>query len=185
MMSWILGTLATATGFAGLLSLYRSWRLPAPKPTHWRRLGWILLMLSLIAWLWAQPVEFAVSFALTVPAVLAWLWISWASADRQPARDTKLEKRTLNWPRLTTLGQQLLKLAISVPLAGIISALFSFAVTDLLPWEPVNRLVTGVLMTPVFWGLASYWILADTRLWRPTLTLFLAGLLSAAYLFLR
>ncbi len=184
-MSWILGTLATATGFAGVLSLYRSWRLPAPKPTHWRRLGWILLMLSLIAWLWAQPVEFAVSFTLTVPAVLAWLWISWASADPQPARDTKLEKRTLNWPRLTTLGQQLLKLAISVPLAGIISALFSFAATDLLPWEPVNRLVAGVLMMPVFWGLASYWVLADTRLWRPTLTLFLAGLLSAAYLFLR
>ncbi|UZJ43989.1 hypothetical protein OOT55_15205 [Marinimicrobium sp. C6131] len=183
-MSWILGTLATATGFAGVLSLYRSWRLPLPKPTHWRRLGWILLVLSLIAWLWAQPAEFAVCFALTVPALLAWLWIGWASPDRQPARDTKLEQRTLNWPRLRVLGEQLLKLVISVPLAGLASALFSFAVTDLLPWEAVNRLVTGVLMMPVFWGLASYWVLADTRLWRPTLVLITTGALSAGYLFL-
>ena len=183
-MSWILGTLATATGFAGVLSLYRSWRLPLPKPTHWRRLGWILLMLSLIAWLWAQPVEFAVCFALTVPALLAWLWIGWASPDRQPARDTKLEQRTLNWPRITLLGEQLLKLVISVPLAGLVSALLSFTVTDLLPWEAVNRLVTGVLMMPAFWGLASYWVLADTRLWRPTLALIATGVISAGYLFL-
>lgn len=183
-MSWIMGTLATATGFAGVLGLFHSWRMPNPKPTHWRRLGWILLMLSLIFWLWAQPVEFAVCFALTVPALLVWLWITYASADRKPARDTKLEQRGFIWPRLTTLGRQLLKLLLSVPLAGLASALFSVAATNLLPWETVNRLVTGVLLMPVFWGLASYWVLADTRLWRPVLTLILIGTVSAAYLFL-
>lgn len=183
-MSWILGTTATLTGLAGIASLFYSWRARLPKPLAIRTLGWLLLCLSLAVWVWAQPVEFGVTFALFAPALLAWGLIYVAARHRHPSRDTKLEQRGFQWPKPDAFGYQLLMFVVSVPLAAVASALVTITVTSWLPWEPVNYLVLGVLIAPVVWGAASYWVCADPKLWRPTLTLLVAGLLAAAYLFL-
>ncbi len=183
-MSWIFGTAATLTSLAGLGGLLYSWRARPPKPVALRSLGWALLVAALGLWLLAQPIEFAVTFALFVPALLAWGLILLRAQVRQPARDTKLEQRGFRWPALAALAKQLWLLLVSVPLAAVASALVSLAVTDWLPWERVNTLVLGVLVVPVLWGAASYWACADPKRWRPALTLLVVGLLAAAYLFL-
>ncbi len=183
-MSWILGTTATLTGLAGIASLFYSWRARLPKPLAIRTLGWLLLCLSLAVWVWAQPVEFGVTFALFAPALLAWGLIYVAARHRHPSRDTKLEQRGFQWPKPGAFGYQLLMFVVSVPLAAVASALVTITVTSWLPWEPVNYLVLGVLIAPIVWGAASYWVCADPKLWRPTLTLLVAWLLAAAYLFL-
>lgn len=183
-MSWIFGTAATLTSLAGLGGLLYSWRARPPKPVALRSLGWGLLVAALGLWLLAQPTEFAVTFALFVPALLAWGLILLRAQARQPARDTKLEQRGFRWPALAALARQLWLLLVSVPLAAVASALVSLAVTDWLPWERVNTLVLGVLLAPALWGAASYWACADPKRWRPALTLLIVGLLAAAYLFL-
>lgn len=183
-MTWMIGTLAALTSLAGVGSLLASWRLRAPKPAGLKPLGWALLVGALGLWLLAQPAEFAVVFALVVPALWAWLLIGWRASKHSLSRDTKLEQRGFEWPALSVLCRQLLKLLVCLPLAGLATALVSFTLTHWLPWEPVNQLVTGVLLMPVLWGAASYWSLADPRLWRPALTFTLLGAAAAAALFL-
>lgn len=184
MMSWMIGTTATLTCLAGIAGLFYSWRARQPKPRGLRTLGWALLLASIALWVLAQPVEFGVTFALLVPALLAWSLILLQAKRRLPGPDTELEQRGFRWPSAAALGRQLLVLLISVPLAAVASTLVSIAVTDWLPWQKVNSLVLGVLFAPVLWGAASYWACADSKRWRPALGLMVAGLLAATYLFL-
>ena len=183
-MSWFIGTAATLTSFAGIAGLFYRWQMPSPKQRGLRRLGWALLIISAGLWIWAQPVEFGVTFALVVPALLAWLVIMVKAPPRREARPSSPERLGFRWPAPGALGKHIALFILTVPFAGLVGILLSFTFTDWLPWEAVNRLVMGVFLTPVIWGAASYWLTADTRLWRPLAALTLSGLLAALYLFL-
>lgn len=185
MSTWLLGLSASVLSLAGIAGLFHSWRQRSPKALWARRSGWVLLALSVVLWVWAHNPEFGVTFGLFVPALGAWLIIA-ASADSRPSNGgaQTQPKQRLKLPGLGPFAKQLLIFVLAIPLAAVATALVSIAVTDWLPWQRVNSLPLGILLMPVLWGLASYWVCADQRLFRPTLTLIIAGLIAAAYLFL-
>lgn len=174
--------LALASGVAGMLCLYGSWR------GWWRRplalsCGWALLILSSWLWMAGQGVEFGIVYASLAISILAWLAVAANYEVRRRHKTAPQRVEALVLPQGRSLWRHLLLFVGVVPLAGSAAILGSVMLAHMTGWQPVNAMVSGILLMPVLWGLGAWWVCADARLQRPLLALLLCTLLPAFYIY--
>ena len=191
--------LITAVAFllsmTGVIWLYAIWRRRAFTLGTFRGLqviaAWFLIAVAGWCWIHAYGAEFGVSYTLIVLALQAWLVItltykrkrlsqSAANQTQPPQRHTSLAFAY----GARALPKQLLIALVAIPLAGLAAMLVTVVSTMLLPWENVNLIALGIYTMPIVWGAAAYWACADSKLWRPAISLILISLLTGGLIYL-
>ena len=78
---------------------------------------------------------------------------------------------------------QVINFLTSIVLPGVAAVLTCVWVGSLLSWSVVDKAALVVLVVPVFWGLASFWMLFDARKSRPMVSLSSLTITAAIFLF--
>lgn len=173
---------ATLLAATGIGCLYAAWRKSLSGARWPVALGWLLLLLSGGLWIRASGVEFGVNYALLTIPLFAWLTVGINLEVRQ-GRQRDQRAGQLIIPEGHTISRNVVLFVLAIPVAAVTSTFISIAAVQLLPWGSVDALVLAVLMAPVLWGIAMYWVCADPRPARPALCLILGGALCAALLY--
>lgn len=175
-----LGLVLGATGVAGL---YSAWRRFALSGAAVVAASWALIAVSLWAWSRAFGAEFGVSFALIAFSLFGGLalLVNFEVRERKGDRPANTQAVTID-PR--SWGRHGLLFFAVVPLAGAASIFCTVLLCGLLPWHDTDKMVLAVLLVPVVWGLAAYWVCADSRPLRPIAVLLACALAPALYLYL-
>lgn len=181
-MSTVDTSLAALSGIAGVASLFAAWRERWPRRIAVSA-GWGLLVLSCVLWVRAAGAEFGLVYAPLGIALCGWLAVGLTAEPRRGAPERAPAYAALGRPDRRSLARHVLLFVYVVPLAGLASILASVTLAHRLPWEPANALVAGILMMPLLWGLAAYWIVAASRPLRPALALAACAALCAAYVY--
>jgi len=174
--------IAMALGLAGLACLFGAWHNHIAA--HWRPVpaGWVLLLVSGWFWVAGTGAEFGISLLLLVTSLIAWLFVA-ANRSQRPRRgggETGPPKPNADpqpWSRHALL------LLLAVPGAAVASALLAVALSMALPVAVVNAMVTVIVVMPVLWGCAAYWVCADSRLVRPAAAMVLSAAVGAAVIY--
>lgn len=174
---------ALVASLLGLGLLYQQWRGGGQRSTDAIRLvgGLGLLCVALGLWIAADGAEIGTSLWLLAIGPLAWVIVA-TTAPRGPVRSQALTPAVLGRPSAAVLGRQAARTAAVLPLAGAAAACSALALTTLLPWQVANRLSLAILAVPLLWGLAAYWLCADSKPARPLLSLTALLCASAAWL---
>lgn len=178
--------LAIATGAFAVGLLYARWR-------KWIKFRGLLLVAagalavaSLILWNKVGGPEFGPAYAAINFALAAWIYVL-ANIKLRKSRRTKGRRQYLaasKLPGIRSVARHGAIFLVAVPLAAVASTFVSIAVSSLLPWNEIDRMVFPLFAMPVVWGCVAYWTCADPKLWRPTLSLFACGGVSAVTLFM-
>lgn len=178
----MLSTIAAyALGTAGVGCLYGSWkdRLPAQlRPTL---LGWLLLIVAGVFAIRASGAEFGTTLIFTAPALVAWLLVASNLELRQAkARKRKIPEKVepVDTSGTRTLSRHLLLFVLTVPVSAAVAIFFSVALARILPFSYLSHIAFAVLFMPFLWGCAAYWVLADSKLARPAITIVVLGLIG-------
>ncbi|MBI1181802.1 MAG: hypothetical protein GC201_14730 [Alphaproteobacteria bacterium] len=173
---------AVALVAAGIACLHRSWRAPARRAGQVAA-GWGLLAASVVFWVRAGGVEFGPAYGCLAAGLLA---LGAAATSAAPDKAGRRARRPAGRLVLSLrpVPRHLLLFALAVPVAGVAAALASAAAVLALPWSGVNRMAAAVLLMPVLWGAAAYWVVADPGRYRPVAGLIAAGAAGAAALWI-
>lgn len=175
-------TLALAAAAAGLGLLYGAWQRRVPR--RWRPVpvGWALLLVS--AWFWVNGTgaEFGVSLLLLATSVVAWGFViaNRQYRERRPRADSTAPKAPAD---ARSLAAHVLLFLLTVPLAAVTATLVAVALSLALPWSRVDAMVTVLVLIPILWGCAAYWVVADSRPLRPAAAMLLGAALSTAVIY--
>ncbi|MEM9256597.1 MAG: hypothetical protein AAGA91_14215 [Pseudomonadota bacterium] len=146
---------ALGAGGAGIVSLRYSWRRRSAAGRLALTLGWSALLLCLFAFSAAFGSEFGISYALAWIALCAFLVVASNREVRPPASDS---------PGLTGHGSgRLYKWLVFIaagPLAGIATAQLTLLVCMLLPATRTTQVAIAVVLFPLLWACAAFWITA-------------------------
>lgn len=172
---------AYALGIAGVGCLYGSWKDRLPAQTRPTLLGWLLLIGAGYFAVRASGAEFGTTLIFTAPALVAWLLV----AINLELREAKVRKRKVaekvepfETDSSRPLSRHLLLFVITVPLCAGAATFFSVALARALPFDYLSHIAFAVLLMPVLWGCAAYWVLADSKLARPVTTIVVLGLIG-------
>lgn len=177
------GFIGTLLAGVGVVCLYVSWKRDTAGRSGLTATGWLLLVAATACWVVASGAEFGISVSLLMIPLFAWAITLIKVSVRQGKAQT-WEAGQPVFPGISTILHHGGLLVASVFLAGAAAILLSVAVASLLPWTKVNAMVTATMSVPVLWGLASYWVCADTKKIRPVLWLAVASGLSALFIYL-
>ncbi len=172
----------TVFALAGIGCLYSSWQRNTLNQRWLIPVGWLLLIVATIVWVFASGAEFGIAYGLMFSSVLAWLVIFFNAEIRQNKHREKTAT-PIAAPGAKAVWRHVFLFAIAVPLSGAAALLFSVALTLVLPWKPVNEMVLAVFLMPVLWGLATYWACADEKVLRPALVLAACATASAILIY--
>ncbi|WP_020210178.1 hypothetical protein [Gilvimarinus chinensis] len=178
----VLALLACALTCGATGVLFSAWRRSKPTPLT-TLAGWLLLLMAMLIWSAQSGPEFGVSFTLLTLALAAWCF-ALATADHRQQKTKPQPRGQLPLARIRTIGHQLWRVITVVLLAGTVSVSALVALGKLSPLSAVNAMVMAALLSPLLWGLMSYWLLADPRRARPILSLLLTGLVSGVVILL-
>ena len=175
--------LAVATGAVAVGILYARWR-------KWTKFRGVLLVVagalaaaSLIFWIKVGGPEYGSAFALINSAIVAWFFVL-TNAEVRQKKELQQVHTAARVPSIRSVARHCAIFLVAVPLAGVASTLASIAISGLLPWNEIDRAAFPLFATPIVWGCVAFWVCADPKLWRPTLSLLACGGVSAAALFI-
>lgn len=175
--------LAVATGAVAVGILYARWR-------KWTKFRGVLIVVvgalaaaSLIFWMKVGGPEFGLAFALMNTAIVAWLFVL-TNAEVRQKKELQQALTAARIPSVRSIARHGAIFLVAVPLACVASTLASIAISSLLPWNEIDRTVFPLFAMPIIWGCVAFWVCADPKLWRPTLSLFACGSVSAVALFM-
>jgi len=160
--------IGTFLGALAMVCLYCSWR--GASKAWLTAAGWLLTLLSLWSWILASGAEFGVTLTLLVVPLIAWLIILFNTDVRQQ-RPQNQNQGALVAPRMQTLLYHCWLFVLAVPLAGAAAVFTTTAFTLALPVAKVNAVITAVILIPIVWGLASYWVCAARKPHHPAIWL--------------
>jgi hypothetical protein len=175
--------LAIGTGAVAIGLLYARWR----KWTKFR--GTVLVVAgalatdSLIFWIRVGGPEFGPVYAVINIAIVSW-FIVLANAEVRQNKGPGQDFTAAKLPGIRSIAHHVAIFLVAVPLAAVASTLVSVAMSNLLPWNEIDRTVLPLFAMPVIWGCVAFWTCADPKLWRPALSLSASASLSAIALFM-
>jgi len=174
--------IAVALGLAGVACLFGAWRRRIAG--RWRPVpaGWALLLASGWFWVAGTGAELGFSLVLLVTSVIAWVFVA-ANRSQRPRRARADEGPPKPNADPQPWFRHALLLLLAVPGAAVASALLAVAVSLALPIEAVNAMVTVIVVMPVLWGCAAYWVCAESRLLRPAAAMVLSAAIGAAAIY--
>ncbi|WP_133539359.1 hypothetical protein [Idiomarina aquatica] len=167
----VFSLLAITLAAASVTLLYYCWRQSRSHPLL-TLLGWILLAASVPLWAISHGIIFAVCFALLALSPLAWLLVVLNRQNKPLKAAPGRPRLPLNFGAAAKALPKHLVLALAtIPLAGLTAMQSTTLVTGLLPWARVDLMALGIYIMPVVWAGFSFWVLADSRWWRPILVM--------------
>lgn len=173
---------ALALGLGGVACLFGAWRKRFAEAWQPVPVGWGLLLASGWFWVAGTGVEFGVSLTLLVAPLFAWAFVA-ANRSRRPRRrrgdagPPKPNAAPQSWPRHALL------LVLAVPVAAVASAFLAVTLSMALPIPVVDAMVVVIVLVPLLWGCAAWWVCAESRLVRPAAALLLTAALGAAVVY--
>lgn len=174
-------TFAVAATGLGLGALYVSWRgLPAPRRLA-KALGWAVLVAAAYPWTMLAGVEFGIALAVLVPTLAAWLFVlgnfhvrrNGRAAHEQPKRVSRAR------PSREAILRHMGLFLVAVPLAAVCSLAVTIGVSQLLPWNQIDRNAFVLLVVPVVWGTGAAWAVMDSKPVRPAAVLGAGALIGS------
>lgn len=175
----IIGCALTCIGIA---ALFIAWRLKRRAPPITSG-GWVLIVAGAASWSAAKGAEFGISFTLMTVALAAWALVL-VNRDSRRQKVKPHIRAPLQWPSARQIGLQVWRVFTLVFLSGLVSVALLVAIAKVLPLSDVNAMVLAALLSPLIWGAAGYWLLADSRQFRPPVFLLLAGVASGVIIVL-
>lgn len=173
--------LAIVCLLAAVALLFTSWR-SAKGLALCNTCGWLLIALALVLWSLSQGAEFGISFSLLLLPLIAWAIIT-VNRDNRIQKVRVQPRERLGRPSIKAFFLHAWRLICCVLLSGLGSAFGFIGFATLLPLSPVNAIVLGVFVIPLVWGAAAYWLLADTKTWRPPVGILCIGAAGAAIIY--
>jgi hypothetical protein len=177
--------LALATSLAGVAVLYASWR--RTRGGKWVTIpaGWMLLGLSMAAWIRFGGGEFGTAYEMMAVSFVAWGFVA-LSRETRRSGDRRRQLRTpAVAPGRSAALRTLARVVVVVPLAGTASALAGVAVAAILPWGTTDRYVFALIAVPILWGGLSIWTGLTEKLSRAALVLAGVSVACSVLLFAR
>lgn len=172
---------AYALGTAGVGCLYGSWKDQLPVQLRPTLLGWLLLIVAGYFAIQASGAEFGTTLIFTAPALIAWLLV----AANLELRQAKVRKRkvtekveVVEAESTRPLSRHLLLFVLTVPVSAAAAVFFTVALARALPLSYLSHMAFAVLFMPFLWGCAAYWVIADSKLARPALSIVVLGLIG-------
>lgn len=146
---------AVGLSVAALATVYKSWRAQAPAFFY---VGLVLLLISCVLWSYSQGWEVGLVYALCLPGLLVWPFISANQIQLPPPRNTP-RARKISVSVKSTFYHISNYLVVLVGLL-LTSLLASLAICRQLPFAEAGQLATSVVLLPIMWGLLGYHYLA-------------------------
>lgn len=179
-------SIAAFIGSAMAIGLfYRAWQSNLIAFKRIAKLGALVLMFgSFMLWVKQHGPELGICYGVVAFSLQAWSWIYFARQriDKDIKRVSLPFVGDLPQPRLAVCVNALIKAAACVGLSAVCAMLVTVVWTTALNMSKVNQIALGIYTMPVLWGAASYWLCADSKLWRPICAL--SGLSVLSYLFI-
>ncbi|GGD51334.1 hypothetical protein [Lacimicrobium alkaliphilum] len=149
--------LIIAAGFsvAAIATVYQSWRARAPAVFY---LSLVLLLISCVLWSYSQGWEYGLVYALCLPGLLVWPFISANQVQLPPPKNIP-KARDISVSVKSTFYHISNYLVVLVVLM-LTSLLASLAICRQLPFAEAGQLATSVVLLPLIWGLLGYHYLA-------------------------
>lgn len=163
----LLGTLST---LVGLGMIFLSWKSRIQLKDTFTSVGWLLLVLALIAWIGLSGWEFGLIYGLTLPSLAALLLVGF-NAESNNSGMSNLPRMQLATPSQRAVLKTVFRVLLIVPFALVTSVFISYTLGVLLLEVELNQMVLAICVLPVIWGVFAWWLLADTRRLRPILSL--------------
>ncbi len=179
----IFSVLAILLTTAGIAIIHGVWRRRLSPRRGVLAAGWLLLVLSATLWIYADGAEFGLVRALVFISLAAWAAV-WINRRVRPPRRGEREQALAAPKPGRGLVRNTALFVLGVPVAGAASALASVLLGHWLSVEPANRAAVAIVLLPLLWGCALYWVCADSKLSRPALGLVAGGVFSALFLYL-
>lgn len=171
--SSVFSLVAFLLSLASLALLYYCWRQSAAQPLF-TVLAWLMMAATFALWIQGNGVIFGVCFALIVLSIQAWALIVFLHRPRAKKNIPTRARVAIDWQAaVKLLPAQMGFFIASVPLAGLAAMQLTTVATGWLSWSRVDLMALGIYTMPVVWGGLSFWVLADTRWWRPCIALVL------------
>ncbi|VUD69208.1 hypothetical protein TDB9533_04574 [Thalassocella blandensis] len=173
---------------AGIVFLRACWRKSSKIHRLYRIAAWAMLCLSLVAWSFLFGAEFGLVVALSVPALAAWVSISFGierkkkqhisgnTSTTSPATSAQIPSKGKTW-------RKFLIFVIAGPLAVVSLCFVTIEFVRFIPAERATQMVIGAFLYPTLLGLASYWVCYNNKPLRDGGILLGASILSALHLF--
>lgn len=186
---------AMLTTAAGVGLLYLSW-CSNTAVFPWSRIGgWLLLFVAMVLWMAAGGIEAGMVIGVCLPGILALLLVVWHQQAEPVKRGRRnkeggAEKSVLarqsgsQTPGTAVVTRNVAMFLLTVPFAAMTTVLVMMAVSMLLPWSELSRIVLLVIAAPALWGVMAAWLCSDDRLWRPVLAILFATMSSVPLMFL-
>lgn len=167
-----------ATIALGITSLYFGWRRATLNLAS-KLVGWALITAGIILATIYWGIEFGVIYGALFVSCVAWLLVSYESADWSP----KDSFERLTWPALTgsTAARQTGLFVLAIVLSGVASMFTAVLLSQILPWAVTTRASFIVLLTPILWGALMVWVLISPR--PAGIAVMLSCLISGFFLF--
>ena len=176
----MLFVMATIPALCGVGCLYQAWKLPAAGALT--LYGWLLLAVSLCGWILLTGAEYGTVFALTIPALFAWLMIA---GQRRKGRRKASAPRTVqpmpapSWPEIGRNIARFIWLFVGL---GVAMLLVSVALVMQLPFAANLNLASALLVFPLLWAASVCWFLSSRKPWKVSLLSTAAALVSSLWL---
>lgn len=148
-------TLLVGTGI-----LFLGWKDLVPS-TYARLVGWSVVALSAGFSISNWGIEFGIIYAFLLLSCAAWLYVGLDAESWRPKATP--ERTDLSWPTGRVLLQQGYLFVMAVFVAGLASMFSAILVGLWVPGAMVDRMALVVLITPVIWGAAMFWLIFDKR----------------------
>lgn len=176
---WIL---AAAIGLGGLFALRRAWSLgPARPRLAWLLSGWAGLAACLTGAALLGGVDRGSVIGACAVMVLACALIGATAEIREAkARKTRITEALDPLARPRRPWRAVWRALTAALLASTAALALGAAFATAMPMRAIDRQLIAAWTTPLIWGAAVVWALADERLLRPTLALAAVTGLGAA-----
>ncbi|GEA13089.1 hypothetical protein [Alteromonas sp. KUL49] len=168
---------AGALSLAAIALIYRSWRTRALAFFY---LGSGVLLASCIGWSFSQGWEHGLVYALCIPALLVWPFISANQTVLATPKHTPSPK-SLNVSLKTAwvhIGHYLVVLVLLL----VTSLVTSLAICLRFPSETAGKLASVIVLMPILWGLLIYHYFAVSNKVKALIAYFILAALSSAVL---
>jgi len=135
--------------------------------------GWLTIIAGISIYGSATSAEIGIAYGLLVLAVIAYGAVAATFEFRGHKIRVPLsaalepEDRPTNWPRAIA------KSLLAIVLAGVAAIGVGVAFAVAMPLAIHDRVILGGILVPVLWGGGMAWTLADSKLLRATILLFL------------
>lgn len=122
--------------------------------------------MALFCWVELSGWEFGLLYAITLPTLSALIYVGF-NAELNNSSVSSPEYKLILLPSGRLVLSFLGKLILVLPFALTASILASYGSSILLVQSELNQMIMAICILPIIWGLFAYWLLADTKIFRP------------------